>query len=213
MKVLHSNCLVEPLCVKHNVIDYVYLINSYQNKRNFFYTEIHIIEGHEKNKSDFMSDIRRIGSIKTVLPVGNMFFTLNVESLKKSYYAPFFDRSLFQNKPIILKPDGYEYWEFASWNKKQLLKLIWKAPKVFNIKLTSLTKIKKGDVYIPRILPDLTDKQKMALHTAIENGYYATPKRIDMNSLAKRLGVSRQTYQEHLHAAERKLMAFIFESI
>ncbi|MBI2583339.1 MAG: helix-turn-helix domain-containing protein [Candidatus Aenigmarchaeota archaeon] len=171
------------------------------------------MEGSSQNKSSFLSDVRKIKSIRTILPVGNMFFTLNVESLQKSYYAPFFDRSLFQNKPIILKPDGYEYWEFASWGKKQLLNLMQKAPDVFDIQLVSLTKIKQGDIYIPKIFPDLTDRQRKALHIAIENGYYETPKRADMDKLAQQFGVSRQTYQEHLHSAERKLMSFIFENI
>ncbi|MFC1774989.1 helix-turn-helix domain-containing protein [Nanoarchaeota archaeon] len=59
----------------------------------------------------------------------------------------------------------------------------------------------------------MTTKQKRAFELAISNGYYDFPKRIDINKLAKMMGVSFSTYRAHLKKAESKLMRFVFNQI
>ena len=55
--------------------------------------------------------------------------------------------------------------------------------------------------------PSLTEKQQQALEIAYYNGYFERPREHDKQEIAEKLGVSRQTFTQHLRAAERKLLA------
>jgi predicted DNA binding protein len=57
------------------------------------------------------------------------------------------------------------------------------------------------------LFSDLTEKQMGALLTAYRNGYYRLPRRADIQSIAFRERVPRNTFQEHLKQAENKLVA------
>ncbi len=59
----------------------------------------------------------------------------------------------------------------------------------------------------------LTEKQMDSLVTAFIYGYYDRPRRTDIQSIAKRLGVPRSTFQEHLKKAERKVMSALIPHI
>ncbi len=66
------------------------------------------------------------------------------------------------------------------------------------------------DIFIPHIMPKITDKQKEAIELAIENGYYGFPRKTDLEKLSKIMKISRVTFQEHLRKAESKLVPQIF---
>ena len=52
----------------------------------------------------------------------------------------------------------------------------------------------------------LTKKQAIALLTALSNGYYDIPKGVSTDELARRLGLPRTTFEEHLRKAESKAL-------
>ena len=52
----------------------------------------------------------------------------------------------------------------------------------------------------------LTDRQRAALKTAELNGYFEWPRPVDGSEIAERMGITRQTFHQHLRAAERKLV-------
>lgn len=52
----------------------------------------------------------------------------------------------------------------------------------------------------------LSPRQMAALTLAIDEGYYARPRGATLEELARRSGVSRSTYQEHLTKAEEAVM-------
>lgn len=58
----------------------------------------------------------------------------------------------------------------------------------------------------------ITDKQREAIETAIEAGYYETPRRADLSELAEELGVSRSAVSQRLTAVESKLVVELFEA-
>lgn len=60
-------------------------------------------------------------------------------------------------------------------------------------------------------LAGLTDKQRGALRTAYHEGYFERPRARSADEVAGTLGVSRSTFLQHLRAAERKLLASVFE--
>ena len=57
----------------------------------------------------------------------------------------------------------------------------------------------------------ITDKQREAMETARELGYYETPRETDLGELADELGVSKSAVSQRLNAAETKLVTAFLE--
>jgi len=58
----------------------------------------------------------------------------------------------------------------------------------------------------------LTDRQFTALETAYLSDYFEFPRPVSGEELAESMSISRQTYHQHLRAAQRKLLEEFFES-
>jgi PAS domain S-box-containing protein len=65
--------------------------------------------------------------------------------------------------------------------------------------------------FVDALEEDLTGRQVTALYGAYYGGYYDEPRLTTGDELAAAMGVSRQTFHQHLRAAERKLLAAILE--
>ncbi len=208
-KIKHRNCLLTSKAVKYKVMDLVYVLNSWPDQKNYCYTELHILQGKEENKKRFIRALKKEKTIKKVEVQGNYIFTLNQEPLEKQYYSPVFDQHLLQPKPIIVSPDGYEYWEMACWEKRPLMEIM-QVP-VFKTELKSIQNIKLAEIYLPQIYPKLSPKQKEALELAVQEGYYDYPRGIYLDKLAQIAKVKRQSFQENLRRAEKKLVPFLTE--
>lgn len=59
--------------------------------------------------------------------------------------------------------------------------------------------------------PVLTPRQSEVLRLALASGYFDFPKRVGIEALAQRLGVSKSTVAETLHRAERKVLETFVE--
>ena len=210
-KIWHKNCLLRPRCIKYKVTDFVYLINSWEEKKRFYYTELHILQGKEEDKKKFVKDLKKEKVIKKLEQKGNYIFTLNEESLQKQYYSPVFNPKIIQVKPVAQRTDGYEDWELASWDKEILMKII-DVP-VFDVELKSVEESKLSDIFLPQIYPKLSARQREAIELAVKSGYYNYPRRIHLEKLADISKVKRQTFQENLRKAEKKLIPFLTEGI
>ncbi|MFB6254679.1 MAG: helix-turn-helix domain-containing protein, partial [Halobacteriaceae archaeon] len=55
-------------------------------------------------------------------------------------------------------------------------------------------------------LPNLSNRQREALRTAIEGGYYEIPRETTTEEMATELGISRRTFEEHLRRAENQIV-------
>ena len=110
--------------MKHQVTDFVYLINSWKEKNKFSYTELHILQGKEENKRSFIKDLKKEKSIKKFEQRGNYIFTLNEDPAEKQYYSPVFNPKIIQVKPVAQRTDGFEDWEIACWDKETLMKIM-----------------------------------------------------------------------------------------
>ena len=53
----------------------------------------------------------------------------------------------------------------------------------------------------------LTDRQRTALRAARLNGYFEWPRPVDGSEIAASMDITRQTFHQHLRAAERKVIA------
>lgn len=71
--------------------------------------------------------------------------------------------------------------------------------------------------YSPRLLSDivqeaLTERKFAALQTAYHSGYFETPRRSSGDELAEQLGITRQTFNQHLRKAEQRVLEQLFEA-
>src|SRR2546422_2240294 len=63
-----------------------------------------------------------------------------------------------------------------------------------------------SSIWVNSLFGDLTSKQSDALLKAHRYGYYSSPRDVTTESIARSLGVSRSTYEEHLRKAENRIM-------
>ena len=210
-RIWHKNCLLRPRCIKYRITDLVYLINSWKEKNKFYYTELHILQGIEENKKKFIKDLKKERSIKKIEQKGNYIFTLNEEPLEKQYYTPVFDPKIIQVKPVVQRSDGYEDWEIASWDRETVMKIT-EVP-VFEVEIKSVKETKLSEIFFPHIFPKLSPKQKEAIELAVKSGYYNYPRKIDLEKMAQIKKVKRQTFQENLRRAEKKIIPFLTQSL
>ncbi len=56
------------------------------------------------------------------------------------------------------------------------------------------------------LLPSLTRRQGQAVLAALEAGYYDAPRKVTTLDVARKLGIARSTFEEHLKAAESQLV-------
>jgi hypothetical protein len=57
-----------------------------------------------------------------------------------------------------------------------------------------------------RVLPHLSEKERLVLNAAVGSGYYEYPRRISATELADKLGYSKSTLIEYLRKAENKVI-------
>jgi len=209
LKNWHKDCLIRPHCIKYKITDFVYLINSWTDAKNFYYTELHILQGTVENQKKFIQAFKKTKGIKKFEVQGNHIITLNIEPLTKQFYSPIFDRRLIYLRPVAQRADGYEEWYVASWDREVITSLL-KVP-TFAMRLISIRQEKFMDMFMPQIYPKLSPKQKEAIELAVHDGYYDYPKKIYLEDLAKRSKIKRQTFEEHLRRAEHKLVPFLTE--
>jgi predicted DNA binding protein len=62
-----------------------------------------------------------------------------------------------------------------------------------------------------RLEERLTDRQEQVLRTAYWSGFYDWPRQNNGKEIAARLDISQPTFARHLRAAERRLLALLFE--
>ena len=114
---------------------------------------------------------------------------------------------MFFVKPVIIDTQGYEHWEIASHRKEELMNFIKKVkPLADEFELLSMKNTALQNIYFPKVMPQLTALQKLALELAIKEGYYEAPKKTSLRTLAKLMGISLATYQKHLQKAESKVI-------
>lgn len=73
-----------------------------------------------------------------------------------------------------------------------------------------VTSVTNGKFLTGSPLENLTEKQRMVLSEAYENGYYDLPRRISSHELAGKIGLDTSTLIEHRRKAEQRLLKSVF---
>jgi predicted DNA binding protein len=213
MKFWHEGSAVIPLAQKYGLTILCFPLNRFSKGRTIFLTNAHIVLGKEKARAAYIAEISKNPRYENLEYEGNLVvYTIRAKK-GASHLQMYLSPELIFIKPIVVKPDGFEYLEVAALRKEVLSEFLGIAQRWVKIELQSISQEKVRDFYVPHVLPDITEKQKEAIRLAYKNGYYAFPKRTEIKRLAKLAGLSPSTFQEHLHKAEHKLIPYFLENI
>jgi len=216
IKLIDKNCIWATRCKKFNIYDYQYPLGFYKIKQGLALMVYHILEGEEKNKKDYIQDVKKDKRVERLEIKKNFMISLAVEKRSKKElrtFEAFYNPKLIWIKPDINFPDGSEVSEIGSFDREDLTKLFDLIEKYYQGRLLFLKQIKIPKIFIPEIMPELTDKQYKAFKIASEEGYYEFPRKTNLHKLANLIKISRPTFEEHLRKAEIKLLRFMKELI
>jgi len=202
LKLKNDNFLLGGLAVKFQVDIIGYPISYYKDKNYLYLTSTGYLIGNEKNKRKLINFAKKSKYFLKLEIKKDFIINISRQSLQtEEVYNP----KLIRPKPVFISKQGYLIWEIASWNKKDLEKIMLIAKK-HQGQILKLKQEKLSNFNFISFLPDLTKNQKKAIDLAILNGYYLYPKKTNLHKLAKMMNLSYSTYQEHLKKAESKLI-------
>lgn len=196
------DCILGNRCEKLKITLQSVAFSVFKEKGKVISSSLHYMFGEKQD--EFIADLQQDPQVIKLERKGNTFFLLEkAEKKAVKHYNP----KIILIKPVIMDKEGYETWEIGSWEKEVVSKFIQETKKdIPSLKLLYFKQTHLDQIFFPRLMPDLTEKQKRALDLAIEEGYYETPRKIDLRKLAKIMNISLATYQQHLRAAEEKLI-------
>jgi predicted DNA binding protein len=113
---------------------------------------------------------------------------------------------------------GYEYYRLIAFRHEALSELFDRlAEQGFQIEVQEKAPfngmVSDSLVTLNSLVGGLTEKQVDAIVAAYNSGYYQTPRRVNVQTVADRVRVPRTTLQEHLNKAENKLISSIIPQI
>jgi len=214
IRVLDKNCIWSTRCKKFGIYDYQYPLGFYKIKNGLALMMYHILEGEEKNIKEYVRNVKKDKRVKEFDFKGNIMVSLAIEKRTKRKLKAFealYNEKLIYIKPGINSPDGFEIWEIGSFDREDLVKLSKLVEKDYQGELLFLKQIKVTKIFVPEIMPELTEKQEKAFKTASEQGYYEFPRKTNLYKLARLSKISRPTFEEHLRKAEIKILNFMKE--
>lgn len=206
LKIKHD-CTIGNKCEKFGVISYSIPLGNWVENGVNYTSERHTLGGDSKKIKSFVRDLKKDNRLTNLEVDNNTLFFIGKNKGEK-IPSSFYNQKMFFTKPVFVDKEGFEFWEVASWNRRILEEFLDKLEKQKDIhtEMLSFKNTKLNDVYFPAVMPQLTEKQKRAFELAVEQGYYDIPKRTELKKLAKLLGISLATYQEHLKRAEAKII-------
>lgn len=206
LKIRHD-CIMGNRCRQFRTMSIGMPFSVYTERGITYAPQIHTLYGRPDDVRSFINSLARDPRVRHMESDGDTVFLTEVR--KDRIPSTFYNPRLIMVRPVEVDLDGYEYWRLASWERGAINAFILAQKRNRNIEEVSVLSLRKAqvrDVYVMHLFPELTGQQKRAIELALEHGYYSWPKRTDLKKLAKMMGVSVQTYREHLKRAEGKLM-------
>ena len=214
VKLLDSDCVFATKHKKYNLQSYEQALTHYKKGKSYFFMSSHILIGNLESKKEYLDELKKDKRVKKLDINGDLTIELiekKASEIDLSVYKAFYNPEIIFTKPGFVDSDGWEYYEFGSWNKDAINKVISAVEKQYNGELIKLKETGKYDIYMPKILPKLSDKQKEALSIAVREGYYNFPRKKELVELAKISKLSFSTFREHLRKAENKMIPLMFK--
>src|SRR5574341_769272 len=204
VRIVH-NCVIGNRCRKFKCASISMPISNWHEKGYSYTSHIHTLVGPAQTVKRFLADLKKDPEIVRMEVSGNTVFLVQkrkTEDLITAHYTA----KMFAVKPVYASPEGYEFCEFASWEKEVLMSFLKGMQQSGNMEVLvqSFQNTKLDMIQYPKFVPKLSDRQREAFELAVQQGYYNYPRKIELQELAKIMKVSVSTYQEHLRRAEEK---------
>ena len=118
----------------------------------------------------------------------------------------------------VYSQGGWNHYRFIAFKHEAFTELLRRGEEMgFELKVDEMVPFNGmvSDNLIPlnTMISHLTEKQIDAVVAAYNNGYYQTPRSVNVQKIADRVKVPRTTLQEHLNKAENKLISSIVPQI
>lgn len=201
---LRHDCILGNRCRNFKVNLQSVAFSVYKEKGTTVSSSMHHLSGDEKSIDLFVKDLQQDKKVISLERKRDMFLLLEKADKKAvSHHTP----KIIFVKPVLIDMQGFEHWEIGSWDKSEISKFVNDVKKeISDFKLLKFVNVKIDNVFFPKLMPGLTSKQKRAVDLAISEGYYKNPRMTDLRELARLMKISLSTYQQHLRAAEEKLI-------
>lgn len=125
---------------------------------------------------------------------------------------PTIERRNCLNLQPMVYTGGWEWYRVAAFSERDVRALFKDLEKDCKVEVTSRRSISEDSVHnsllvsTGSILGGLTNKQTKAIMTALDHGYYDLPRGATAEEIARRLGIPRTSFVDHLRKAENKVM-------
>nr|MBA4405507.1 hypothetical protein [Nanoarchaeum sp.] len=213
-KLKDSEDIYNHLCVKYKIDFFAFPFTNYLKNKKINLVIGGIISGSEENKKQFLKELKKDQRIKNI-EIQKDFILIHAQHSEsretRAEIRIFYNPEYIRVKPVHLSPDGWEYWEVACLDRKELNKLIKSANKYYHGKVISLNEEKIKGISSLEIAPELTKKQFEDLEIAYKEGYYSYPRKLTIPDLARLKKKSYSTFQENLRKAENKLVDYFLK--
>lgn len=215
LKLFHEDCPIVNRCGKFGITVLSYPRSHYKKKGVRYATTICKAIGTQEKINEFLIDLKKDKKITRLEISGDVFmYEYNLGTKHGEHVMIYFDPEMVFVKPTVNSPDGHEYWEVASWNKKRLTQFITDLSKHMDYsECLGIKQVTNVEVYFPSAMPKLSKAQERAILLAYQWGYYEYPRKVDLKDLAKRSDITVATFQENLRKAENKLIPMLMERI
>ena len=187
---------------------------------NYLQDVYEIISDNPEEFGDAVSEFKGIYHIldETKISTNIRLITQNCVCSKETTVHDNIQELEILNLMPIFYSRGYEYYRLIAFRHEALSELFNRLNKhQFHFEVQKQAPfngmVSDNLVTLNSLVGNLTDKQVDAIVAAYNNGYYQTPRRVNVQTIANRVNVPRTTLQEHLNKAENKLISSIIPQI
>lgn len=206
----HLDCLYTNVARRLQITDLTYPLNYFYQKKKAYLTAIHVLEGEKENIYRYANYLKKIAK-KYEEIAENIIFTLIEIRNNSNYYKKIYNPLLIYPAPIVHK-NGKEYVQIASWDRSYLAEILNSLQRNKNtqlLKVLSFREEKIKDIFLMRIMPNITEKQRKVFELAVKEGYYNYPRKIDLQKLSQILKISKSNLHEILRRAEANILKHV----
>jgi predicted DNA binding protein len=207
---------------KNHITGRYYPVGHYIENKRYYFISVGVIQGEEKDKKEFFKDLQamkkdKIGRRTELIEVEEDFFVLitshTMTEENKWAVSVAFNPRLLHFMPPTWDKDGWEEWNVAALERKDLEKLLNVAETIYKVRLFGFEKKKITNFGFLTMLPELTDRQKEVLKFAVSNGYYKYPRQSSLDKLSRKFKINFSAFQAHIRKAENKIVPFVMNFI
>lgn len=208
IKFSSKGTLIGAKAEKYGVTLFDFVLSYFYEKDEVIVHTAGTLFGSDKNKMLFVNELKKEDRVLN-FEVREDFFVGTIK--EPSYTKQIYTKEVIQIAPVLISDKGYEIITIGCFKREPLIKIANILKRERSGNLISIQQKKIKSISVMRVHPELTKKQKISIELAIKNGYYHSPRNINVKNLAKLAKLSFSTYQVHLRKAEEKLIPYFFE--